>query len=89
MAVLTDPDREFVSSIFVKLEVLPKPTYFKNQAEVDFYQAFFAAVTEWADSLDQITIAAYQEACNLGLGALDALHHHEFGVNPSIQHNGF
>lgn len=74
MAILVDPDREFVSSIFAKLEVLPKPTYFKNQAEVDFYEAFFAAVTAWADPIEEITAAAYQEACDLGLAALDALH---------------
>jgi len=74
MAILVDPDREFVSSIFVKLEVLPKPIYLQRQIEVEFYEAFFAAVTVWADSIEEIAAAAYQEACNLGLAALDALH---------------
>jgi predicted nucleic acid-binding protein len=74
MAILADPDRGFVSSIFVKLEVLPKPIYLQRQTEVEFYEAFFAAVTAWADPLEEIAAAAYQEACNLGLAALDALH---------------
>lgn len=72
--ILDDPNREFASSIFVKLEVLPKAIYYKNTAEADFYEAFFKAVTYWANSLEGIIENAYCEACNSGLAALDALH---------------
>ena len=51
MQVLDDPDREFVSSPFLKLEVLPKAVHGKRQAEVEFYETFFAAVRYWAKTL--------------------------------------
>ncbi len=74
MDILDDPDREFASSPFVRLEVLPKAVYHKNVDEADFYEAFFNSVTHWADALEQIVPHAYQEACSLGLAAMDALH---------------
>lgn len=74
MEILDDPNREFVSSIFSRLETLPKPIYNNYRAEVEFYRTFFAAVTLWAESLEQIADDAYQEACTSGLNALDALH---------------
>src|SRR6266487_5124806 len=74
MEILDDPDREFVSSVFLRLEVLPKAIYFKNHNEVSFYETFFGAVTEWAVPADSVIQEAYQEACRLGLAAMDALH---------------
>jgi hypothetical protein len=74
MEILDDPDREFVSSIFLKLEVLPKAICFKNQNEISFYETFFDAVKEWASPVDAIIQEAYEEACRLGLGAMHALH---------------
>jgi hypothetical protein len=55
MKILDDPDREFVASPFLKLEVLPKAVYEKRQAEVEFYETFFNAVTFWAESVNEIT----------------------------------
>jgi hypothetical protein len=72
--ILDDPDREFVASPFLRLEILPKPVYERRQAEVEFYEAFFDAVTYWADSVEDITQNAYAEACKFGLNAIDALH---------------
>ncbi len=46
--ILDDPDREFVSSNFVRLELLPKAVYNRNQSEIQFLETFFKAVTEWA-----------------------------------------
>ena len=74
MDILDDPDREFVSSDFVKLEVLPKAIHYKRQAEVGFYEAFFDGVMHWADISASIVQEAYQEACQSGLSALDTLH---------------
>ena len=72
--ILDDPNREFASSIFLKLEVLPKAVYYKNEAEAEFYNTFFKAVAHWADSIDTIVREAFREACDSGLAALDALH---------------
>jgi predicted nucleic acid-binding protein len=74
LAILDDPNREFASSIFLKLEVLPKAVYYKNKDEAEFYNTFFKAVTRWADPLDAIVGEAFKEACNAGLAAMDALH---------------
>ena len=72
--ILDDPNREFASSIFVKLEVLPKAVHNKNEAESEFYETFFTGVTNWADLFDSVVHGAFQEACDSGLAALDALH---------------
>jgi predicted nucleic acid-binding protein len=72
--ILDDPNRQFVSSIFLKLEVLPKTVYHKNISEVEFYEAVFDAVTDWAESTDEIVERGYEEAQAYGLAALDALH---------------
>jgi predicted nucleic acid-binding protein len=74
MAVLDDPDRSFASSIFVKLEVLPKPMCYQQTAEVTFYETFFDAVTDWAAIDEQLLTDAFQQACQFGLAAVDALH---------------
>ena len=72
--VLDDPNREFVSSPFLRLEVLPKAVYEKRQDEVEFYETFFNAVTYWVHSAEETAKNAYTEACKFGLNAMDALH---------------
>ncbi|OCQ99146.1 hypothetical protein BCD64_22865 [Nostoc sp. MBR 210] len=44
-SILNDENREFVSSQFVKLEVLPKAIYNQLQNETDFYETLFNAVS--------------------------------------------
>jgi predicted nucleic acid-binding protein len=72
--ILADPRREFVSSEWVKLEVLPKARYFDRQAEVDFYDLFFGRVKFWAAFEPNLLVAAMDEACASGLSAVDAIH---------------
>ena len=72
-SVLDDPVREFASSVFVQLEVLPKAAYNKQRAEENFYKSFFAAVTSWADPADTIR-DSLDVASTYGLSALDGLH---------------
>ena len=72
--ILDDPNSEFVSSPFLRLEVLPKAVYEKRQAEVEFYETFFNAVTYWVHSVEETAKNAYTEACKFGLNAMDALH---------------
>lgn len=73
-AVLTDANRQFISSDLVRLEVLLKPTYFKRTAEIAFYQAFFAIVQDWAAINPALIQRALQRGSEFGLGAIDALH---------------
>ena len=74
LEILEDADREFASSIFLKLEVLPKAIYNRQSAEIRFYETFFAEVAYWAKDIDTIIKLAYQESSEFGLGAMDALH---------------
>lgn len=71
--VLSDPDREFSSSAFARLEVLPKPLYFGRANEVEFYQTFFEKVSRWAEPVGLVELA-YQQAATHGLAGMDALH---------------
>ncbi len=72
--VLKEPNRVFASSIFIKLEVLPKATYNGQVDEAEFYEEFFRGVTYWATDIESIIQNAYQESTQFGLGAMDALH---------------
>lgn len=74
MNILEDPEREFVSSPFVQLEVLPKAKYHKNEEEAEFYETFFNEIKIWVNSLEQVVESAHQHAYDLGLSAVDALH---------------
>jgi hypothetical protein len=72
-AVLDDPKRCFVVSDFVRLEVLPKPAFHRQTAEV----AFMAMVLDSAEQVP-ITPALVQRAIRLAsqydIAPLDALH---------------
>ncbi len=74
IAILASADREFASSEFIKLEVLPKAIYHRQIDEAEFYQTFFNAVTCWANDTEQIRQDGYNIACKYGLAAMDALH---------------
>jgi hypothetical protein len=65
LQVLSDPDREFVASEYLLLEVRPIPTYFNKKREEAFYAKFFSNVTRWADSSILIS-PAYAIACQYG-----------------------
>lgn len=74
MQVLDDPERCFASSAFVKLETLPKPTFHRQNDERQFYTEFFDAVSKWAEVGEPLVRAAFEEACKVGLSAMDSLH---------------
>lgn len=73
-AVIDDPDREFVASDFIKLELLPKPTFNNKKEALDFYNEYLSAVSELLEITPEITTEALTLACNHGLGAIDAIH---------------
>jgi len=75
IAVLDDPERSFVASDYLLLEVLPKAIYHRRDREAQFYQAFFSRAAIWADSTSRELISlARQQAETYGLSAVDALH---------------
>jgi hypothetical protein len=74
LAVLGDPNREFVATKLLRLEVLPIAFRYKLQKEISFYERFFKSVTNWIEVDSALLDAAYDLACKYGLGAVDALH---------------
>ncbi|BBD57164.1 hypothetical protein PCC7805_04357 (plasmid) [Planktothrix agardhii] len=74
LEVLQDNNRIFASSIFLKMEVLPKAIYNQQTDEIEFYNEYFNAVSVWATDIDKILERAYQEASQFGLGIMDAFH---------------
>jgi predicted nucleic acid-binding protein len=74
MELLNDPERLFVSSDFVQLEVLPKAVYFQQAAEASFYRVYFASVTEMVPVSQALVAQALEQAQRARLAAMDALH---------------
>ncbi len=74
LEILDDPDRSFVSSDFVRLEVLPKALFHQQSDEAAFYEAFFQEVEHWVQTDPLLIKAAFSLAAQHGLAALDALH---------------
>jgi predicted nucleic acid-binding protein len=74
LTILEDESREFASSIFVRLEVLPKAICYKKNDEVEFYQSFFDSVQYWANDLERLIQDGYNLGSRYGLSALDPLH---------------
>ena len=73
LALLEAPERSFVTSDFLKLEVLPKAIYYQRPAEVALYERYFARA-RFIPITEAVIAQAYTEACTFGLSALDALH---------------
>jgi hypothetical protein len=71
---LADPAREYVTSDYVRLEVLPKCTYHNRADEIEFYSAFFKLNSRTIPTSQALLDYALQEACSIGLSGLDAVH---------------
>jgi predicted nucleic acid-binding protein len=71
LAVITDSSRQLLTSEIVRLALLPKPIFFKQKAEVDFYEDIFSK-----SRCDKVDAELYSTAFNLakryGLAAADA-----------------
>jgi len=74
LAVLDDPEREFVSSVYVKLEVLPNAVYMEREYQIEAYREFFDNVSRWVPSSPELSNRALALAREHGLSAVDALH---------------
>ena len=73
LQVLEDPNRAFLTSPFVHLELVPKAIFHKKRLEKMFYDAYFNAAG-WYRDLETIEATARTEAAKSGLAAMDALH---------------
>lgn len=73
-AILLDPFREFASSSFVELEVMPKAIWTQNRQEVMLYEWYFKTVRHWALDYPLLIEMAKREGAKFGLSAMDALH---------------
>jgi predicted nucleic acid-binding protein len=73
LKILDDRERAFASSIFVRLETIPKPRFFKREMEFRFYEVFFDRVSKWATVDLDLMDSALEVAFSAGLSALDAL----------------
>jgi len=74
LAVLDDPEREFVSSVYVQLEVLPMASWLGRDEQVESYEAYFASVSRWVSSSPALSEQALRLGRTHGLTAVDALH---------------
>ena len=74
LEVLDDPARSYVTSDFVRLEVLPKAVFHRQEAEVHFYRAFFARAKQTVKASSTLVAQGQKEAEQAGLSAVDALH---------------
>lgn len=73
-AILSDANRFFASSPFVRLETIPKAAFHRQTDEVKFYEAYFAAVSAYDDALDDLVAEAERVGKRFGLNMGDALH---------------
>ena len=74
LSILGDPNRIFVASHYLRLETLRKPLFYRREDEVAFMEAYFAAVSHWVPTDDNLVAKALKLAAALDLGAMDALH---------------
>lgn len=71
---IEDPNREFVTSDFVRLEVLPKARWNHSDSELEYYETFFQMNPRIIPPSVRLLELAMDEASKSGLNALDALH---------------
>ncbi|MCU1270930.1 MAG: hypothetical protein JWN74_2224 [Acidobacteriaceae bacterium] len=71
---LADSSREYVTSDYVRLEVLPKATFHKRAAEVAFYNLFFTTAARSIPTSEALLEYALEEACKTGIHGIDAVH---------------
>ena len=72
--VLDDPTLKLVISDYLRLEVLPKPTFHKRQEEIDFMRAIFDGADESINTSPELTRRALEFASKHNMSPIDALH---------------
>lgn len=74
LQVLDDPNRSLVISDYLRLEVLPKPTFHKRQEEINFMQTVFDGAAENLKTSPELTRRALEYASKYDMTPIDALH---------------
>lgn len=74
MEVLDDPERELVVSDYLRLEVLPKPTFNKNNEEIEFMKAVLENAATHVPFSPELTELAVNLASKYDMTPIDALH---------------
>ena len=74
MEVLDDPHRILVVSDYLRLEVLPKPSFHKRQDEVEFMSAVLDNAGENVPPDQNVTETAINLASRYDIAPMDALH---------------
>ena len=67
---MEDPEREFYTSQLVKLELLPKPSFFGQENEIEFYQTHFRAAKGEEPLSPELGEKAGELARQYGLAAM-------------------
>jgi len=90
LEVLDDPGRSYVTSDFVRLEVLPKAVFHQREAEVHFYRTFFARAKRTIKATAPLVAQGQQEAEQAGLSAVGrpACRSREEGEMPRNDYRG-
>jgi hypothetical protein len=66
--------REYVTSDYIRLEVIPKATFHANHSELEFYETFFQANIRCIPTSESLIREAMNEGCKTGISGIDALH---------------
>jgi hypothetical protein len=74
LSFLYDPLREYVTSDYVKIELLPKAVFHKNDDEKQFYEEFFKSSSMYVPNSDDLLALAIDEGGKTGMSGLDAIH---------------
>ena len=73
LQIIESPDRVFLTSLFIRLEIVPKAVFYKKRQEQALYEEYFNTA-EWFRDIEKIAALAEREAAKEGLAAMDALH---------------
>lgn len=74
MKVLDDPERKLVVSDFLRLEVLPHPTFHRRLEEIEFMKAVLENAAESVPTSPDLTAQAVDLAGRYDMTPIDALH---------------
>lgn len=74
LEVLDDPERHLIVSDYLRLEVLPKPTFLKRSKEIEFMNAVLQHAAENVSTSPQLTGQAVALAGKYDMAPIDSLH---------------
>jgi len=74
MEVLNEPQRQWVVSDFLALELLPKPTFYRREEEVAFMQTFLQNASLHIAASSEVVQKAIYVASSYDVAPMDALH---------------